>query len=69
MDQLEDNLKSIDLRFSGEELEQLNKANTRVAPQEPSGMDRLRVYREQIAKRKAPTVNCQLSTAFAKTSS
>ena len=27
MDQLEDNLKSIDLRFSSEELEQLDKAS------------------------------------------
>ena len=37
MDQLEDNLKSIDLRFSGEELEQLDKAGA-LSPEYPGWM-------------------------------
>ena len=37
MDQLEDNLKSIDLRFSGEELEQLDKASA-LYPEYPGWM-------------------------------
>ena len=37
MDQLEDNLKSIDLRFSGEELEQLDKASA-LSPEYPGWM-------------------------------